>query len=157
MIEITITGQPVAKGRGRVGKLADGRPVVFTPAKTRAWERDARHVARQEMFGRDLVAGAIELQIVAVFPVPQSWPNWKREAAAAGEVGHTTKPDGDNITKAVKDAFNGVVWLDDAQVVRTTIEKQYGPKPMVHARIQPLALITSQTKSKAELLERKTA
>lgn len=131
MIEITVTGNPVAKGRGRVGRTANGRPMVFTPAKTRNWERDASVIARQRMEGRPPAEGPLAIVITATFPVPVSWPAWKREAALSGRVAHTTKPDGDNIAKAAKDALNGVVWRDDAQVVTTTIGKAYGLAPSV--------------------------
>lgn len=35
------------------------------------------------------------------------------------------RPDGDNLIKQVKDSLNGIVWKDDAQVVRGLYEKQY--------------------------------
>lgn len=39
---------------------------------------------------------------------------------------HIVKPDVDNLEKFVFDCFNGVVWKDDSQVVKTMIEKRYG-------------------------------
>lgn len=35
------------------------------------------------------------------------------------------KPDLDNLTKAVKDAGNGVLWKDDGQIIRIRAEKLY--------------------------------
>ena len=37
----------------------------------------------------------------------------------------TVKPDSDNVEKAVKDALNGVAWVDDCQVVTTFVTKEY--------------------------------
>lgn len=51
--------------------------------------------------------------------------------ALAGGVMHTAKPDGDNILKACKDALNGVVYLDDAQVVESGAVKKYATEPSV--------------------------
>lgn len=41
----------------------------------------------------------------------------------------TSKPDKDNIEKAVYDAMTGVVWHDDAQVVDGRLIKYYGDVP----------------------------
>ena len=37
----------------------------------------------------------------------------------------TSKPDADNYAKLILDALNGVLWRDDAQVVRLFAEKVY--------------------------------
>lgn len=147
-MRICITGQPVAKGRARMTKTG----VAFTPAKTRKWEADARMVARQEMSGQPPLVGPLCCSIVAVFPVPVSWPNWKRELADKGQLSHTGKPDGDNVAKAAKDACNGIVWLDDAQVSELAVSKRYGDTPAVIIEVRPIAGACSQTKRRDELL-----
>lgn len=42
---------------------------------------------------------------------------------------HTSKPDADNLAKAVLDALTalGAFWRDDSQVSRLTVSKHYGP------------------------------
>lgn len=143
-ITIAVTGKPIAKGRGRAGKTADGRAVIFTPSSTRKWEADARQLARIEMGAKKPFDGPLQIIVRAIFTPPTSWPAWKREMALTGEIMHTTKPDGDNILKAMKDALNSVVYADDSQVVKSGIEKRYGPQPMVVATITPLAGIPAQ-------------
>jgi len=145
---VTITGKPVAKGRGRVGQV-NGRPMVFTPSNTRKWERDARMVARQEMGHRKPLQGPLQLAVECVFPVPVSWPAWKRDAALEGIVAHTTKPDGDNCLKAAKDALNGIVWIDDCQVIESVARKRYGDAPQVLIHVRPApGMISAQTTTK---------
>lgn len=151
-VEVLVTGHPVAKGRGRVGKLANGRATVFTPTKTRKWEADARQVAREAMAGREPLAGPLACRVVATFVPPASWPAWKREAALCGQVHHTGKPDGDNVLKAAKDALNGVVWVDDAQVVEVAVTKGYSDAPGVRIQVFPMAGAPSQITRKADLL-----
>ena len=143
-IVIEITGHPIAKGRGRVGRLANGRPAVFTPTKTRKWEADARIMARQALSGRAPLSGPVRCSIRAFFTPPASWPAWKREAAIDGLVAHTSKPDSDNLTKAAKDAMNGIVWLDDAQVVQTWTSKLYGETPRVLIEVEPMEAAACQ-------------
>ena len=141
---IEVTGKPVAKGRGRVG-LVHGRPMIFTPKNTRVWEKDARTVARQVMGPDDPLQGSIQIIVRAVFPIAASWPTWKREMALAGTLAHTSKPDGDNVLKAMKDALNGVVYLDDSQVTKGAYIKEFGDRPMVRAVVKQLEGYPSQT------------
>ena len=148
-IAFDITGKPVAKGRGRIGQVG-GRPMIFTPSNTRKWERDARMVARQHMQGRPPFHGPISLSIVIIFDIPRSWPAWKREAAAKGEIAHTTKPDADNVLKAAKDAMTGIIWLDDCQVCDTYVRKRYGEIPMVSVLITPTDQLSAQITRKPE-------
>jgi len=77
------------------------------------------------------------VKLVAIFPVPASWSRRKRADALAGVIRPTVKPDGDNIQKCC-DAFNGVIWRDDAQVVTWTGRKIYGERPGLHIEVLPI-------------------
>jgi Holliday junction resolvase RusA-like endonuclease len=44
---------------------------------------------------------------------------------------HTKRPDLDNLVKSVKDALTGIIWKDDAQIIRLTAEKRYGQEMVV--------------------------
>lgn len=165
IIEITITGHPVAKGRARSGLIPkkgggfatdrNGRPIIahHTPAKTRRWEDEARTEAKAVMNARGLepMRGPLLLVIEANFAPPESWPAWKQEAALSGQVCHTSKPDADNILKAVKDAMNGVVWLDDSQVVTASATKGYSRVPKVVIEIRTIKAAPSRITKRAEL------
>jgi len=149
-ISIDITGAPVAKGRPRMA-VVQGRARAFTPAKTRSWENDARQLARIEMGSRKPFARPISCVVIAYFVPPKSWPAWKRAAALNGEIAHTGKPDVDNIVKAVKDALNGVVWTDDAQVVELAAEKRYGERARVWVKVSEIEQLPSQIKRRGDL------
>lgn len=147
-IRLFITGLPVAKGRGRAVMTGKGIR-VFTPQKTRSFEADVRQMARAEMGDRPPIEGPIELRIRAVFPVPQSWPGWKRDLALRGDVLHTARPDLDNLMKAIKDALNGIVWRDDGQVCFSEAVKHYGERPAVIVTVEPVAAVCTQTTRRA--------
>ena len=149
-VRIIVTGHPVAKGRGRAVRLPNGRIMMHTPTKTRRWEEDARMVARQSMGQRKPYTGPVEVHVTASFVIPTAWPKWKLEAAENGLICHTTKPDGDNILKAAKDALNGVVWIDDAQVVMATVVKQYADRPSVKIVVRGKPGLRAQIKTRAE-------
>ena len=136
-IHFHIPGQPVGKGRPRIGKVG-AHARMFTPAKTVNYESTVALFAAQAMAGRALLTGPVNLQMRVDFPIPASWSIKKQRAAEAGEILPTVKPDSDNIVKAVCDAINGVVWKDDVQVVDLTLKKRYSVLPGVAGRIDEL-------------------
>lgn len=137
-ITIEVTGDPVAKGRPRVAVIK-GRARMYTPAATRSWENDARQLARIEMGGDAPLEGPLKVTVDAVFAPPESWPAWRRKLLAEGEaVWCASAKDIDNICKAICDAMNRVVWLDDKQIVDLRASKTFGLRPMVRATVQPL-------------------
>ena len=73
--------------------------------------------------------GPVYLEFSAVFPVPASVSQKKRQMMLDGHIFHTHKPDLDNLTKQLKDAMTRLqFWQDDRQVVRTVCEKKYGER-----------------------------
>lgn len=136
-IVIILAGAPQGKGRPRIGRMANGRPMAFTPANTRSYESALRLAAQERMRDRAPWDGPIELQMEARFPVPASWSRRKREDALAGRLAPTTKPDADNLLKTL-DALNEVVWRDDRQIVSATVRKLYSERPALWIRVAPL-------------------
>jgi Holliday junction resolvase RusA-like endonuclease len=136
---ITFTGDPVAKGRARMS-IAGGRPIAYTPAKTRKYESALAYAAREAMGDRLRFLGAVRVDIVASLPVPKSWSKKKRAHALAGEIFPTSRPDLDNYEKSALDALNCVVFNDDSQVVKKTSEKVYSDKPSLRIEVTSLDL-----------------
>jgi Holliday junction resolvase RusA-like endonuclease len=120
-VSFTVEGKPKGKGRARV--TING---TYTPAATVAYERQIKSAARIAMENCQPFTGPVEVEVIAWFPIPVSWPKYRQAAAAAGTILPTIKPDGDNILKLAMDACNRTAWGDDAQVVKGTISKRYG-------------------------------
>ena len=78
----------------------------------------------------------VELEIRC--PVPASWSQKKQRQALLGEIYPTTKPDVDNVEKAVFDAINGVVWRDDVVVVDVVKRKRYSAHPGLSVTVEPM-------------------
>ena len=136
-LAFVVPGIPQGKGRARVGKIG-GKARMFTPAKTVAYEAAVAHAAAQAMGGHALLEGACLVEMDITCPVPASWSRRKQAAALAGEVYPATKPDKDNIIKAIYDGMNGVVWRDDVQAVDGVQRKRYGAVPGVWVRVAVL-------------------
>jgi Holliday junction resolvase RusA-like endonuclease len=134
-VTITLAGDPQGKGRARAFRRGNfiGH---YTPEKTRTYEGMIRTAAMDAMGDRAPIEQPVELVMRAVFAVPTSYSNKKRAAALTGALLPARKPDIDNIAKAWSDALNGVVYRDDAQIVRTVFEKRYGPAALVVATVR---------------------
>lgn len=128
-IVIEIDGEPVAKGRGKIGRMANGRPVIFTPAKTRANENLIKMAAMAAMKGRDPIRGAVMVRVGVYIGFPKSMSKKKLLDAEMGLIRPCVKPDLDNFIKSCLDGCNTIVFVDDNQVVELEGFKMYRSKP----------------------------
>lgn len=153
-LRFTIPGVPIAKGRPRIGTRA-GRPCAFTPPRTVAYEGMVALVGQEAMQGRPLLDGAVKLELAATFPIAASWSKAKRADALAGRLWHVSRPDGDNILKAIGDGLNGVVWTDDSRIAVSSIVKVYGAMPGVEVLVTALesAAVTRDARLIGELIK----
>lgn len=142
-ITIFIPGQPQAKARARSRIVTSKKTKKqftshYTPEHTRQYENWVARNARNVMGNLQRFDGPVMLTTKMGFEVPGSWPKWKKRMALEGRILPTSKPDADNVEKAIMDGFNQVVWLDDSQVVSGGREKYYTETPGVHAVVVAL-------------------
>lgn len=124
---IELAGPVRGKGRGRAVATPLGAR-VYTDAKTRSYEAQLRFAAAQAM-GPLLPTGhPVRLTMTVSVAVPESWSKKKRALALAGNLWPTVKPDADNTLK-LTDALNGIVFVDDKQVVDARVVKRYAERP----------------------------
>jgi len=128
-IAFTVPGQAVPWARAGGGKTGHR----FTPAKQRSYAGVLKLFCQRAMRGGPPLTGPIELSVMAEYGWPKSW-NEKRRSAP-GAQWKTSKPDGDNLSKIVKDALNTIAWQDDAQVVSLHVWKRYSETPRLVVRI----------------------
>lgn len=110
---------PIAKGRPKFGRNG-----AYTPGKTRKAESEAKALMRSQFIMQPL-SGPLRLQLDFVFAKPQKpkHNHW-----------HIVRPDADNLSKLIKDAGNGILWIDDSQVCEMYVRKFYaseGQSPRV--------------------------
>ena len=129
-ITISLQGPPQGKGRARAF-MRGGHIGHYTPEKTRTYEGMIRTAAMQELGNRPPFDEPVDFELRAIFQVPASWSERKRQQAIVGDIKPGKKPDLDNIAKAWNDALNGVAYRDDALICRMMLEKRYGPRPLV--------------------------
>lgn len=134
-IMFSVPGAPVAKARARATTIG-GAARLYTPGKTREYERQVAQAARVAMCKAPPLDRAVAVSLDIMLPVPASWSKARRADALAGHVQPTSRPDTDNYAKAVLDGCNGVVWVDDAQVVRMTAQKRYAEMPGIVVAVE---------------------
>jgi len=139
-VRIVVDGAPVAKGRPKIGRLHNGRPVAFTPAKTRRFEDVVRLAAGQAMDGREPMGGPVSVRVAAYLPIPASWSGKKQRQAEEGLIVPTTRPDVDNYVKAALDAINTIVVRDDSQVALLEAAKFYDRRPRLEIDVEMFAV-----------------
>lgn len=136
-VTISLLGDPQGKGRARA--FLRGKHIGhYTPEKTRSYESMIRGAAMDALGSRLAFDRPVEFTLRAIFPVPMSWSEKKRQQAILGVIKPGKKPDLDNIAKAWNDALNGVVYRDDSLIVRMTLDKRYGPQALVVATVRAI-------------------
>lgn len=132
LLAFKIDVEPVGKGRPRFTR--DGH--AYTPERTRKFEAAVRAHAYEfmrRMSAQRIPEGVpIDVRVVALFPIPKSWPK-KKKAEATKLI---PRIDVDNVLKAVLDAMNGVVFEDDRQIIKAIAEKRYSDAPGVVIYVQ---------------------
>lgn len=125
-----IPGEAVPKGRPRMTKSGH----VYTPQKTRDYEAWVRLCWLQT--GQPMSLQPLQIRLEFLLPIPKSFSKKQREAALAGVLLPTKKPDIDNLVKAVLDGLNGLAYRDDQQIVALEAVKGYGAAPLVQVTLQ---------------------
>lgn len=134
IIEFTIYGEPVGKGRPRFARRGNFVQ-TYTPEKTRQYEKKVRDAYREKYDVAFSPEASLAVHITAYFGVPKSASKAKRKEMLDGYKRPTKKPDADNCSKIILDSLNGVCWSDDTQVVTLHMEKWYGEEPRVEVFI----------------------
>lgn len=123
----TMSGQvkAISKGRPRAGRSGH----FYTPKRTRDYERAVREMA--EVFvTSDPVDFPVHMSVTIVHAVPKSWSVWKRWAALNNYI-FPSVGDLDNKVKAISDALNGIVYIDDAQICSDNNSQSYGSRELL--------------------------
>ena len=125
MIQIYFT-VPQVSGKGRPRFARQGTFVkTYTDAKTLTYEKSIQTYARQAMGSTSPLIGAVAAYLHIGIPIHPSYSKTRQKACIEGLERPTKKPDIDNIVKAVLDGMNGIVYLDDKQVVDLHLTKVY--------------------------------
>lgn len=122
--------EPVPKGSMRAFLPRGSKHPVITDSKgaeLRVFERDIRLIATREMDRLDLPCATHQpFELHAVFYLPRSAGHFGaagvKPSAPASPWG---RPDVDKLVRSAGDSMTGIVYDDDARIVRAVIEKRF--------------------------------
>ena len=146
-MKIILSGDPVPAGRPRfrIVRPKSGPQFVstYSEPETVKYQTALRFQAQAEMNGAKPYDCALEVVLRVYVTIPKSFSGKKHRLALDGVLRPVTRPDLDNYIKQL-DALNGVVWLDDSQIVVLRALKLYSDHPGVEIEIAPVTLDTDQ-------------
>ena len=132
MTRFFVAGIPKAQPRPRAfaRKMGDRYVArVYDAGTAEHWKSQIALVAKP--FFREPIIGAVRLSVTFVFPRPKSHLRSNGELRPKAPVHHISRPDCDNLIKAVKDSLTQLgAWKDDSQVIEETVRKSYGRNVM---------------------------
>jgi len=125
-IRIHVRGEPIAQPRPRVVNIGGRARAISAPRKhpVNDWKRRIM-VALATQFDGEPLDGPLTLDCTFLMPRPK---RLYRKKDPSSKVWHISRPDLDNIIKAVKDALTGIVWRDDSQICELNIRKWHHEK-----------------------------
>lgn len=132
-VELTIRQKAVSKQRPRTGKGGH----FFTPKATRDFEKYVAKVAATAV-ARPFTC-PVSVSIIIKDPIPASYKGIKR---AAAELNLISPPVGDldNKCKAITDAMNGIVYVDDRQIKQQHSTRIYGDEYLIRVTVSRAGL-----------------
>ena len=134
-VQYSVPGEPRGKGRPRFAKRGNFVK-TYTDAKTASYEDQIRFYALKAMGDSKVIEGAVRVFVSIRMAVPKSYSAKRREACLNGFDKPLKKPDWDNVAKSICDAMNGVIYVDDTQIVEAHITKQYAHQAEVVVLVQ---------------------
>ena len=132
MITFFVAGTPIAQPRVRAcirGKHAG----VYDPGTANEWKNKVMSCGTTAAYRPEhstkfeILTGPVGLTLHFFLPRPKHHSRSNGELKQTAPWWHTSKPDLDNLEKAVKDAITqiGVIWADDSQVCMSQKTKIY--------------------------------
>jgi len=136
-------GEPKAKQSFRVARRGD-HIIAYQSETVVNYENYLRICMKQQLpkqwrpFGQGI---ALRMDVEYIFSTPKSLSKKTKALVDDGQIilYKTTKPDLDsNLNKAICDAMQGIVFVNDSQIAAISASKKYGHTPCVKVRISKI-------------------
>ena len=137
MVTFEVPGDPHGKGRPKFARRGNFVQ-TYTDKKTTSYEDLVRFHANIAMVDFAPLESAVAVYIYIKLAVPKSYSKKRTEACLSGLVRPTKKPDWDNVAKSICDAMNGIVYMDDTQIVDAHVTKVYAANAGVDVGVKEI-------------------
>lgn len=136
MIELKFELKPLAKQSFKTTKTCHS----YQPKDIVDFKNAVRWLAKKQLPDIQQSASAFHVELIFVFRRPESTKKALKQQA--DELNYllvkSTKPDLDNLEKAIYDALSGIVYVNDAQVCQHMTTKAWGKRDFVIIRATEL-------------------
>jgi len=127
--EFDVRGIPIPQGSLKAF-IIKGKPIITASNKgLDMWRRLIADVA-QNYAPTPILKGPIAIQLDFRLPKPKHEPKTKRTYPSR-------RPDIDKLARACLDALTGIIFIDDAQVIKLNVSKDWGD-PGVHIIVEEI-------------------
>lgn len=128
VLQFFVAGVPKAQPRVKACRRGN-HAGVYDPGTADAWKKLVGAGALAH-WNRARFLGPLRLVLLFGMQRPKAHYNRHGDVRPTSPKWHTSKPDVDNLAKAVMDALTQLgVWEDDSQVVRLDVGKVYATRP----------------------------
>ena len=128
LLNIVVYGEPVPQGRPKFARIGN-HVHAYDPEKSKTYKQLVRFWVTQYLKQLDSFKpyeNALCVELTFYVGIPTSWSQKKRIQAINGQIRPIVRNgDLDNMIKAVLDANNGLLWVDDCIITDLTARKQY--------------------------------
>lgn len=123
-ISFDVLGEPKSQPRPKAARRGSFVH-IYTPATAKAWKGSVASAAGP-FLSPSPIEGPLSLTLDFRFARPKSHLTSKGALTKSAPRAHTSKPDADNLAKAVMDALTDAgLWKDDTQIVDLHVRKSY--------------------------------
>lgn len=135
-LAFTAYGTPQPAGSKRAFVKGNHARVVDDNPKGKPWKNAVGWEAVAAMAGRTMLD--VPLTVAFRFYVARPKGHFGKRGLLPSAPAHpAVRPDVLKLARAVEDALTGIVWRDDAQIVRETLTKEYGEPERVEVEVVP--------------------
>lgn len=128
---------PKATPRPRIAKRGK-ISIAYYPKEYQAYKDQIKQLAG--LICKNFYSGPLSMKINFYMPIPASLS--KKKKAELVDQWHIKKPDCDNLAKGVKDALEGIAYVNDSQICNLVISKVYSIKPRIEVDLCEIKSIT---------------
>lgn len=137
-VEFFIPGTPSTAGSKRaipifekVNGIKRWKANIVTDDAKRGkpWRQSVQAEAMKAACGLNPTREGLRLGVTFVMPRPQAHYRKGGILRPDAPTYHLKRPDATKMLRAIEDALNSIIWIDDAQISVQSVQKIYGDKP----------------------------
>lgn len=141
MISFTVQGTPVQQVRIRISSQA-GKSRACYDDETAEYMEMVRRCAIEAQNGCDSLTGPLAMIVDCTYPVPDSWPAHRRQAALHG-AWYAAHEDVNDICKVIADTLKGAIYDDVNQIAVMVSTKKYGAEGEAKVTVCELSCVNN--------------